>query len=293
MRPAAFEYLVPASLEEAIAMLVERGVDAHVLSGGQSLIPAMNLRLARPETLIDIGRIPGLDSIEIEQDKITIGALVTHAQIESSADLRQTLPILPAIARHIAHPAIRNRGTFGGSLAHADPASEWPCTLLAMGGTVTALGPNGARRIEAHDFVQSPLTTALEDDEILISASVPLLGAQWRWSFHEIARQPGAFGLVLLLVGADIAPDGHVRDVRLAVGGCGPCPLTPIADWSFLTGPGPSTAAIDQAAERVRQCIDPSGDAHASADDRRQMAGTLTRRALAELLGMTAEVVRP
>ena len=289
MRPAAFDYLVPASLEEALAMLVERGADARVLSGGQSLIPAMNLRLARPETLIDIGRIPGLDSIEIGQDKITFGAMVTHAQIERSAELRQALPILPEIARHIAHPAIRNRGTFGGSLAHADPASEWPCTLLAMGGGVTALGPSGPRHIDAHDFVQSPLTTALEDDEILISASLPLLGGQWRWSFHEIARQSGAFGLVLLLAGADIASDGLVRDVRLAIGGCGPRPLAPIADWSFLAGTGSGAAAIDRAAEQVMQTIDPSGDAHASADDRRHMAGTLTRRALSELLGLAAE----
>ncbi len=289
MRPAAFDYLVPTSLEEALAMLVERGADARVLSGGQSLIPAMNLRLARPETLIDIGRISGLDSIEIGQDKITFGAMVTHAQIERSAELRQALPILPEIARHIAHPAIRNRGTFGGSLAHADPASEWPCTLLAMGGGVTALGPSGPRHIDAHDFVQSPLTTALEDDEILTSASLPLRGGQWRWSFHEIARQSGAFGLVLLLAGADIASDGLVRDVRLAIGGCGPRPLAPITDWSFLAGPGSGAASIDRAAEQVMQTIDPSGDAHASADDRRHMAGTLTRRALSELLGLAAE----
>ena len=290
MRPAAFDYLVPASLEEALAMLVERGADARVLSGGQSLIPAMNLRLARPETLIDIGRISGLDSIEIGQDKITFGAMVTHAQIERSAELRQALPILPEIARHIAHPAIRNRGTFGGSLAHADPASEWPCTLLAMGGGVTALGPSGPRHIDAHDFVQSPLTTALEDDEILTSASLPLRGGQWRWSFHEIARQSGAFGLVLLLAGADIASDGLVRDVRLAIGGCGPRPLAPI---NRLVIPGGTWfrcgLEIDRAAEQVMQTIDPSGDAHASADDRRHMAGTLTRRALSELLGLAAE----
>lgn len=293
MRPAAFDYLVPTSLDEALAMLSERAGEARVLSGGQSLVPIMNLRLAQPETLVDIGRIPGLNSIEIEQNNIRIGAMVTHAQIEYSAPLRQTLPILPSIARHIAHPAIRNRGTFGGSLAHADPASEWPCMLLAMGGTVTATGPNGKRRIEAREFFQSVLTTALDDNEILTAIDLPLHGPGWHWSFYEIARQPGAFGLVLLLAGADIAPDGSIRDLRLSVGGCGPCPVTPIADWSFMTGTRPSTAAIVRAAEQVMQTIEPSGDAHANADDRRQMAATLTTRALTELVGMATEVDVP
>ena len=286
MRPAAFEYFAPASIEEAAVLLAEHGPEARVLAGGQSLIPAMNLRVARPSALIDIGRVAGLGEIAIENGTVTLGARVTHRAIGDSAALAEALPALPAMARHIGHPSVRNRGTFGGSLASADPASEWPLALLALGGQVKAASQRGERVIDGGDFFVSYFETRLEPDEILTGVSLPALQANQRWSFHEVARQPGAFALVLVLVRATLAADGTVAEVRLALGGCGARPILPLTDWSFLEGAKPTVEAVDEAATRVEKAIEPFGDSNASTEDRRQMAGVLSRRALNEVLGL-------
>ena len=288
MRPAAFDYFAPTTLDEAVACLADRGPEARILAGGQSLIPAMNLRLARPGALIDIGRVPGLDDIQVWNGSVTIGTKVTHAAIEGSAALSESLPVLPAMARHIGHHAVRNRGTIGGSLAHADPASEWPCALVALGGAVTATGPTGERVIEAGDFFRSHFTTALAADEVLTKVEFPTLGGNRRWSFHEVARQTGAFGIVLALAVAERAPDGTVANIDLALGGCGSTPIRPIGDWSFLTGQSPTAGAIDDAVARIDGAIQPPSDIDAGSEDRRQMARTLARRALSEALGLAS-----
>lgn len=286
MRPSAFDYMAPDTLQEAVALLAEHAPDARVLAGGQSLLPAMNLRLARPSVVIDIGRVPGLAGIERHGDFVTIGARTTHAQIEASAVLGEALPMLPVMARRVGHPAIRNRGTFGGSLANADPASEWPCALLALNGRVEAIGPRGERTIPADEFFRSYYTTALEPDEILTRVVLPARGEGLRWSFHEVARQSGAFGLVLVLACAAMSPDGTVADLRIAIGGCGARPLLPVGDWSALIGSRPTAASVAETAERVARGLDPLGDSNASGEDRRQMARTLVRRALNEVFGL-------
>ena len=211
MRPCAFDYLAPETLEEAVALLAEHAPDARVLAGGQSLIPAMNLRLARPSVVIDLGRVPDLAGIDRRGDFVTIGATTTHAEIEASPILIEALPMFPVMARRIGHPAIRNRGTFGGSLAHADPASEWPCALLALNGRIEAIGPRGERTISSDEFFHSYYTTALEPDEILTRVVLPAQDEAMRWSFHEVARQAGAFGLVLVLACATLSSDGDRR----------------------------------------------------------------------------------
>lgn len=287
MRPAAFEYIRVASLDEAVAALQAGNGEASILSGGQSLIPAMNLRLARPGTLVDIGGIPGLDGISIESDAIRIGARVTHADIEHSMDLAQALPVLAEMARHIAHPAVRNRGTFGGSLAHADPASEWPCALVGLGGSVDVVGAGGVRTIDAVEFFQGLLTTSLAADEVLIAATVPRHGADWRWSFRELARQSGAFGLVLVLAGVRLGADHTIAEVRLSVGGCDTRPIAPLTDWSFLAGNAPTPELLDEAALRIAGALDPMDDLQFGAEERRAVARTLVRRALGSACSLT------
>ena len=286
MRPAAFEYFAPDTIEEAAALLAEHGPEARVLAGGQSLIPAMNLRIARPSALIDISRLEGIGAITTDDDTVTIGARVTHRAIEDSAALAEALPALPAMARHIGHPSVRNRGTMGGSLANADPASEWPLALLALGGRVKAESPRGARIIGGDDFFVSYFETQLEPDEILTGARFPALQANQRWSFHEVVRQPGAFALVLVLVRVTLAADGTVAEIRLALGGCGARPILPLDDWSFLEVAKPTAEAVAEAATRIEKAIEPFGDSNASALDRCQMAGVLSRRALNEALGL-------
>lgn len=289
MRPAPFDYHRAASLAEACDLLARVAPDGRVLAGGQSLIPAMSLRLSRPAAVVDIGRIAGLDRIAIEATEIRIGALVTHAAIAGSAELAEALPLLPVAARAIAHPAVRNRGTFGGSLANADPASEWPAALLALGGRVRAASKRGERWIDSGAFFQTYFTTALEPDEILVEVALPRAdrGAT-RWAFREFARQPGAFATVLVIVGATLAADGKLAGLRVALGGCGPTPLAPSLDWSRFLGARPTPAAVDAAALALGQAIDPRGDIHASAEDRRQIAATLFRRALMEACGLAA-----
>ena len=286
MRSAAFDYFAPNTLDEAIAQLAEHGPDARILAGGQSLIPAMNLRLAQPPAVIDLANVPGLADIEQSGDVVKIGARTTHAEIATSPVLQEALPMLPFMARYIGHAAIRHRGTFGGSLANADPASEWPCALLALDGRVEAISPRGERTIPSHDFFRSYFTTALEPDEILTRVVLPVHGTGHNWSFQEVARQSGAFGLVLVLACGTLSSDGTVADLRIAVGGCGECPLLPTDGWSGLIGSRPSIASVEKTAKRIAAELDPMGDSSASGEDRRQIAATLVCRTLTDVFGL-------
>ena len=292
MRSAAFDYFAPNTLDEAIAQLAEHGPDARILAGGQSLIPAMNLRLAQPPVVIDLANVPGLANIEQSGDVVTIGARTTHAEIAASPVLQKALPMLPFMAQYIGHAAIRQRGTFGGSLANADPASEWPCALLALDGRVEAISPRGERTIPSHDFFRSYFTTALEPDEILTRVVLPVHGAGHNWSFQEVARQSGAFGLVLVLACGTLSSDGTVADLRIAVGGCGACPLLPTDGCSGLIGLRPSIASVEKIAKRIAAGLDPMGDSNASGEDRRQIAATLVRRTLTDVFGLERQGAR-
>ncbi|MBX3500459.1 MAG: FAD binding domain-containing protein [Alphaproteobacteria bacterium] len=278
MRPAPFEYFAPASLAEAAALLAQSEGAGRILAGGQSLLPAMNLRLARPSCLIDLRRVPGLDEIRIEADTVRIGARVTHQQLIDSPELRAAIPLFAMAGPYIAHAAIRSHGTFGGSLALADPASEWPTVLSLLGGRVRAERVGGARWIDVRDFFRSFYTTALAPDEILTDIEIPRPGPGTRFAFDEFVRQSGAFAIVLSAV-ALLPSAANAGALLGVVGGCGLKParlvLGPLAS-------GPSLEErIDQALNHPD--IEPSDDIHASAQDRRRVAAVLIRRCIARL----------
>jgi carbon-monoxide dehydrogenase medium subunit len=281
VRPAPFAYVAPETTAEVVEELRDLDRDPRILAGGQSLIPMLNLRIARFERLVDIGRVSGLAGIRCGDDSVVIGATTTHADIERSAELAQRLPILREAASHIGHHAIRNRGTFGGSLSHADPSAEWPTVVAALGGSIGLVGPGGERRVDARDFFRDHFTSALELDELLVDATLPFPSPGSGWSMMELARQSGAFALALVAVLVRIDESGAVEYACVAVGGCGSRPLLP--DPAPLVGlradDSASTAARALAAE-----LSPHDDIHASASDRRRIAQVLIERALARAL---------
>jgi|TARA_B110000438_G_scaffold23221_2_gene21216 CO/xanthine dehydrogenase FAD-binding subunit len=286
MKPAPFEYLAPNKLSEAVSLLSELGEEASIMAGGQSLVPAMTVRLASPDTIIDLNNIKELKNINIDDQNIRIGALVTHSDVESSDQLRSVLPILSTIAKHIAHPSIRNRGTFGGSLAHADPAAEWPCVLLGMNGSIKANSVRGERTIKAKDFFQSLFSTTLETDEILTEAIIPLSATRSSWVFQEVSKQVGAFGIVFVLVGVLKNQSGLVEDVCAVLGGCGEVPLIPSVNQTIIVGKIPTINLVEQYTAEIIRSLDPPSDINATKGNKIQMARTLLMRALTEALSL-------
>jgi carbon-monoxide dehydrogenase medium subunit len=253
MKAPAFDYIRVATVAEACAALTEHGADARLLAGGQSLMPAMNLRLASPSVLIDIGRIDGLDGIEVRDGMLRIGALARHETVLRDASVVQHVPLLTEALRHVAHPAIRARGTLGGNLAHADPASELPACMLALDAVIEAVSPRGVRRVAAEAFFTGLFQTALEPDEMLTAVEIPLPAPPW--FFQEIARRSGDYAIVGLAASGD----------RLA--------FFSVADRPVLRGAG---AALE---------LDPPGDLQATGAMRRHLAGVLRDRALLALRG--------
>lgn len=225
MKPAQFEYERPESLDEALERLFQLGEDAKVLSGGQSLVPMLNLRLARPSVLVDIGRI-GLDTFEVTDSTVVVGALNRHRRFEYDAEVHRTVPLLAECARHIGYPAIRNRGTFGGSLAHADATAEWSLAVLALDATIVAQSSErGRREIPVEEFFVGRFTTALEWDEILTEVRFARPGPERRFTFTEFAERAGDFALGSVIIGADLGPDGVRRNPRVVTAGLGPTPV--------------------------------------------------------------------
>lgn len=278
MKPAAFDYLPARSIAEAVAALARP--DAKVIAGGQSLVPMMNFRLARPALLVDINRIPGLDTIAEENGALAIGALVRHARLETPVCGGPLGALLPRIARHIAHAPIRTRGTFCGSLAHADPASEWCATALALDAVMVAEGPAGRRGIAARDFFQGLFTTALAPEELLVQARLPLMGPEWRCGFQEFSRRAGDYALAMAVVALRLEGGGRIAAARIALGGVGGQPLRAARAEAVLVAGGSAAEAADAAAAE----IDPQDDPQASAALRRDLVRAMVRRALAEAL---------
>jgi CO/xanthine dehydrogenase FAD-binding subunit len=274
MQPAEFEYHAPSSLSEAAALLAKSDGAARVLNGGQSLVAAMNLRLSRPSALVDLRNIPGLDRIEIEGNSAVVGARVTHAEIIRSTALRDRLPILAQAGAHIAHSTIREKGTLAGSLALADPASEWAAVFLALGGHVKAVSVAGERRIGADDFFISHYSTALTPDEIISHVELPLAGPGDRFGFCEFSRQTGAFALALAAARVRIDARGRVSEARVVLGGCGGKPR--LIELAGLVGSAADGSAIDRAVDAVT--LPATGDIHASSEDRQQIASTMLKR---------------
>lgn len=280
MKPAPFAYASPASVEEAVALLHDYGDTAKLLAGGQSLLPMMNFRLARPAYIIDLNRVQGLDYVLEHENTLRIGAMTRHRQLEQSDLVAQYYPLLREGATYIGHTAIRNRGTVGGSLAHADPAAELPAILLAYGGSVMAQGPSGTREVAVDDLFLTYFTTALARDEILTEMRLPRWPQRTGWCFLEESRRHGDFAMVG--VAAQVALDGSGNCTRAAVAitGVGGAPFRVNEATSMLVGRPMTTDTTRQVAQAAASAVEPESDIHASAEYRRHLSAVLTQRAL-------------
>jgi aerobic carbon-monoxide dehydrogenase medium subunit len=280
MKPAAFRYHAPKTVDEAVAILAAvAGEDGRVLAGGQSLVPTMAFRLAKPSHLVDINGVAALDRIAIANGKLVIGACVRHAAFHKPVCDGPLGKLLTDVVRHIAHVPIRNRGTFCGSLAHADPASEWCLVLAALDGEVLAKSARGERIIAARDFFKGIMTTALADDELLVEARLPLPPASTRCGFYEFNRRAGDFALAAAL-GCYRLEAGKMVEPRLAVGGAEVHPRRIAEAERALAGALPGDAAFRTAAAAATAAIDPMEDFTTTAEFRRDLVLAVTRRAL-------------
>lgn len=288
MKPAPLDYEAPTRLADAVALLNDPEREATVLAGGQSLMPMLNLRLARPEVLVDLRRIEGLDHIRLEGDRIVIGAMATKRAVEQSPIIQDKHPLLHAATGQVGHPQIRNRGTVGGSMAHADPAAEYPAVAVACGAEMKIFGPDGERTTSADEFFVGYLTTALEPGEILTEVTFPVLDStggpdRVGWAFCEVSRRHGDFAMVGTTVTLAVDPSGACRDVVLVIFGVGAVPLRADDAVAALDGQVPSSDRFAQVARAAAAMIDsPLSDVHASAEYRRHLAEVLTVRALQE-----------
>jgi aerobic carbon-monoxide dehydrogenase medium subunit len=281
MYPASFEYHRPRNLAEA-ADLLRANKGAKLLAGGHSLLPAMKLRVSTPPALVDIGRLAELRGIRTEGGGLVIGALTTHAEILASADVRRLCPVLAETAAHIGDPAVRNRGTIGGSLAHADPAADFPTVMLLLGATMTASDGRNTRSVAAADFFRDIFTTALAEGELLTAITVPGYGKGTGAAYLK-HRHP-ASNYAVVGVGALVeVKDGKCSRVGLTIGGACATPVRAAAAEQALTGRPPDGAAVTAAAEKVRAAItDPLGDPYASGEFRTHLATVMARRALTQ-----------
>ena len=281
MKPPSFEYYAPRTIDEAVARLAEHGDGAKVLAGGQSLVPLMNLRLAAPDVLVDVNRVDGLADLSAWDGGLSIGALVRQSALERSDLARERLPLLAEAIRYVGHPTIRHRGTVGGSLAHADPAAELPAVMLALDATLVARGPGGDREVPAADFFTGYLTTALAPDELLAEVRVPDVPDGTGVAFVELSRRYGDFAICGAAVLVTLDDAGRCTRVRVALCGVGPGPIRARAVEDALQNETPAGGALQSAAQRAVDEIDPPSDVHGSASYRRKMAIVMTRRALA------------
>jgi carbon-monoxide dehydrogenase medium subunit len=280
VKPPAFDYRDPDSLEEALALLAELREDAALLAGGQSLIPLLNLRLANPAVVVDLRRVP-LADVRVGDGGVRIEAMARAADVEVDSGVARALPALVEAIHHVAHPQIRSRTTIGGSVAHADPASEIPAVLAAADGSVILRSAErGERSVPASEFFAGVFTTAREPDEAVTAVEFPAISG--RSVFVEVARRPGDFALVGACVGLDVA-DRRIREARIALSGVGDGPVRMREAEAGLRGKEPTARVIDEAARAVAGSVRPRSDLHASARFRASLAGTLVHDALAAL----------
>jgi carbon-monoxide dehydrogenase medium subunit len=270
----SFDYHRPRTLADALALLSKLGDDAKILAGGHSLIPAMKLRLARPRAIVDLGRVPELTAITPDGAEVRVGAMVTHAQIVESATLRERCPLLPDTAARIGDAQVRNKGTIGGSLAHADPAADWPAAVLALDATLEIAGPAKRRTVPAGEFFVGMLETAIRPDEILVAIRVPVTSA----SVAYVKTEQKASGFALCGVAAVV--DATARAVRIGVTGVSATPYRARAVEARLAGKTLTTELVAQAAQDAAQGADVLGDLHASAEYRAHLATVNVRRAI-------------
>jgi carbon-monoxide dehydrogenase medium subunit len=285
MIPAAFDYVRAASVDEAVAALARHGEDAKVLAGGQSLLPLMRLRLAAPSALVDVGRIDELRGVTDEGEVLRIGAATTHADVLENPLVAQHAPLLAEVTAKVADPAVRHMGTFGGSLAHAEPAADLPATALALEATFEVAGPQGRRTIAARDFFVDYLQTSMSEGEVLVAVRVPKLGPEWGHhyeKFHRVAQSWAIVG-VAALVRPD---DGSIAEARIALTNMGPTPLRASATEQALAGRPASTENVAAASAHASEGTHPPSDISAQADYRHHLATVLTRRAVTAAAGI-------
>jgi carbon-monoxide dehydrogenase medium subunit len=289
MKPAPFEYYAPTTTEEALALLAQHGYDAKVLAGGQSLIPTMNFRLAQPSVLVDLNRIPELFYIKPDKNGgVLVGAMTRESQVEHDPLIAERAPLVHETMPHIAHPQIRNRGTFGGCMAHSDPAAELPAVSLALGARFRVRSRAAERWVPVDEFFIGFFTTALQPDELLVEVSLPPMPPNGRsgWSFQEVARRHGDYALVGVATLVTLDDKGQCEQARLVFLSVGDGPVEAHQAAEALRGQVPTSKAIRAAAEAAASVdVDPSSDIHATADYRRHLVKVLARRSLEQAFG--------
>ncbi len=280
MKPPAFEYASPSTLDEAVSLLASRHDNAKVISGGQSLMPMLAFRLSSPELLVDLKHVPGLNLIDIGDHGVRLGARVRWCDIESDQRLARSHPLLAEAIKHVAHYQIRNRGTVGGSLAHADPSAEMPGIAMTCDAQMTIVGSNGIRVEKAADFFIGALQTTLEPDEILINVQLPIWPPARRWGFLEFARRKGDFALAGVALFYDLDQDNRIVDAHVGAIGVSDCPIRLSAVEATLNGRIVDDETIAAAEAAARDSVDPPSDLHAPGAYRRALLATLLGRGL-------------
>jgi carbon-monoxide dehydrogenase medium subunit len=280
MKLPPFDYACPSTLPEAVQLLAARNGEAKPIAGGQSLVPMLAFRLAQPALLVDLRKLADLRGIRISQKGVALGAMVRWREIEDDARLNAAHPLLKAAVAHVAHYQIRNRGTVGGSMAHADPAAEMPGIAITCDAEIAVVGKSGARVIQAADFFQGALTTALTPDEIIVEIRLPAWPKARRWGFQEFARRRGDFALAAAAVFYDVDARGKAENAHVGVIGVADRPLRLDAVEGVLNGQSIDQATIAKAEAATCAAVEPQSDIHASAAYRRALIGTLVERAL-------------
>lgn len=282
MKAPAFAYARPRDLDEVFSLMAEHGDNAKLLAGGQTLNATLNMRLSEPGILLDLQAVPELKGLQVKGDVLHIGAMVTHTEIEDSPLVAQHMPLLRAAVPHIAHRAIRNLGTFGGSIAYGDPAAEWPTCLLALDGVVLARGPQGERRIAAQDFFTGLYSTDLQEDEVIVACEIPLKSGQRAFAFDELARRHGDYAVVGVAMTADVQGN-TLRHVRLAWLGAASQPLRSLRTEAVLDGQAMSESLLTQALQCLKQELPTDADLTHSAATKSHLAGVMLKRAIKTL----------
>jgi carbon-monoxide dehydrogenase medium subunit len=287
VKPAPFTYHAPEGIAEAVALLGALGDEARPLAGGQSLVPMMNLRLARPSAIVDLNRIRALAYHRIEADGLVVGALCRHRDLELDGDVQSRCAAIADAVPLIGHVGIRNRGTVVGSIAHADPAAEWPCLALLLEAEVRVEGPQGARRVPAAEFFRGAFATDLRPGELIVGVRFSWPPADAGSAFVEVARRHGDFALVGAGAVVALGPAGEVREARVALAGVAPVPVRAVAAEAALRGRRPDRETCAAAAATAAGSLCPTDDVHAPAAYRRRVAATLVRRALEAAVSRT------
>jgi carbon-monoxide dehydrogenase medium subunit len=285
MIPAAFDYVRPSTVDEALRALADGGEDAKVLAGGQSLIPVMRLRLAAPAMVVDLTRVTELRGVRDDGDALAIGAMTTHSDVISDPLIREFAPLIAQATETVADRQVRHRGTFGGALAHADPAGDLPAVALALDAAFVLAGPGGRRTVPARDFFVDYLTTALAEDELLVEVRVPKLAGSWGMHYEKFNRVAQAWSIVAVAA-AVRRENGHIAEARIGLTNMGPTPLRATATEQALAGADAGEAAIAEAARHAAEGTAPSDDLNARADYRAHLAEVLTRRAVTAAVGL-------